>query len=150
VTVPEIVKAGSMPVGVRAATLGGLLVSGALHALMPDLWGWVLVLVALLAGLLGALTAVTFCAPCYIIVVASALVGAALTIVGAMTMVDEVECQGASWRGLSSFPGRWSCADRPFRGMCRCSTRRVSRHVVNMDLLRNPVRVPLSSASTML
>jgi hypothetical protein len=96
-----------------AAALGALLVSGALHALMPDLWGWVLVLVALLAGLLGAFTAVTFHAPSYIIVVASALVGAALTIAGAMmligmvtigelsngvavTIVDEVTHQGAS------------------------------------------------------
>src|SRR3954447_16438917 len=96
-----------------AAIVGALLVSGALHVLMPDLWGWVLVLVALLAGLLGAFTAITFHAPSYIIVVASALVGAALTIVGVMTMigivtiselsngvgvtlVDEVERQGAS------------------------------------------------------
>lgn len=97
-----------------AAALGAFLVSGALHALMPDLWGWVLVLVALLAGLLGALTAVTFHMPSYIIVVSSALLGAALTIVGVMavlgivtiselsngvgvTLVDEVERQGVSW-----------------------------------------------------
>jgi hypothetical protein len=96
-----------------AAALGALLVSGALHALMPDVWGWVLVLVALLAGLVGAFTAVTFHAPSYIIVVASALVGAALTIAGVMTLigmvtvselangvavtiVDEVAHQGAS------------------------------------------------------
>jgi len=100
-----------------AAALGALLVSGALHALMPDLWGWVLVLVALLAGLLGAFLAVTFHTPSYIIVVASALVGAALTIVGVMmvfgnvtiselangvavTLIDEVEHQGASWLWL--------------------------------------------------
>lgn len=96
-----------------AAALGALFVSGALHALMPDLWGWVLVLVALLAGLLGAFMAVTFHAPSYFIVVASALVGAALTIAGVMTLfgvvtiaelsngvavtiVDEVSRQGAS------------------------------------------------------
>jgi hypothetical protein len=96
-----------------AAALGALLVSGALHALMPDLWGWVLVIVALLAGLLGAVLAVTIDAPSYIIVVASAFVGAALAIVGimtvfgtvtiselangvAVTMVDEVVHQGAS------------------------------------------------------
>src|SRR3954452_4992307 len=73
-----------------AAALGALLVSGALHGLMPEIWGWVLVLVALLAGLLGALTAVTFHSPSYIIVVASALIGAALTIAGAMTMLGIV------------------------------------------------------------
>lgn len=111
---PEIVTAGPMPVGVRAATLGDLLVSGTPRALMPDPRGWVLVLVALLAGPLGALTAVTFHAPSYIIVVVSALVGAALTIVGAIptvrtvtisklsngvgvTLAGEVERQGASW-----------------------------------------------------
>src|SRR3954447_5380505 len=96
-----------------AAIVGALLVSGALHALMPDLWGWVLVLVALLAGLLGALMAVTFHAPSNLIVAGAAMVGAALTIVGAMmlignvtmselangvavTIVDEVAHQGAS------------------------------------------------------
>jgi hypothetical protein len=100
-----------------SAALGALLVSGALHALMPDLWGWVLVLVALLAGLLGAFTAVTFHAPSYIIVATSALVGAALTVVGVMmlignvtiselangvavTLVDEIDHQGASWLWL--------------------------------------------------
>ncbi len=89
------------------------MVSGALHALMTDLWGWVLVLVALPAGLPGAFTAVTFHAPSYIIVAASSLVGAALTIAGVMmligsvtirelangvavTIVDEVAHQGAS------------------------------------------------------
>jgi hypothetical protein len=73
-----------------AAALGALFVSGALHALMPELWGWVLVLVALLAGLLGALTAVTFHAPSYLIVIASALVGATLTIGGVMTLIGLV------------------------------------------------------------
>jgi hypothetical protein len=47
-------------------------------------------LVAHLAGLLGALTVVTFLAPSSMIVAASALIGATLTIVGAMTMVATV------------------------------------------------------------
>ncbi len=100
-TVPEFVQAGQMPIGVRAATPRCLRVKGSLHSHMPDSWGWVLVFVELFAGFPGALTEMTFNAPSDIIVVASALVGAALAIVGAMTMGDEVERRVFAGRGSS-------------------------------------------------
>jgi Domain of unknown function (DUF4203) len=99
---------------ILAAALGAIVATGLLHALFVNPWGWALVLVGLLGAVIGFWLAMALHLPGYIVVAGSALVGAALTIAGVMTMfgtitiselsngvgiavVDEVKNQGASW-----------------------------------------------------
>jgi Domain of unknown function (DUF4203) len=97
-----------------AAAAGALLASGLLHALFPEPWGWVLLLVTGIGALVGAVLSLTLHLPSHIVVIASAFVGAAMAVAGVMTLfgiitveelangvaiaiVDEAKYQGASW-----------------------------------------------------
>jgi hypothetical protein len=99
---------------IMAGAVGASLFSGILHAIFTNPWGWVAFIVALLGAILFAVGALMLNLPIYIIIVNSALGGAALAIAGVLTMlgtittgelangaavavVDEARYQGAGW-----------------------------------------------------
>jgi hypothetical protein len=99
---------------IMAGAVGASLFSGILHAIFDNPWGWVAFIVALIGAILFAVGALMLNLPIYIIIVNSALGGAALAVAGVLTMlgtittgelangatvavVDEARFQGASW-----------------------------------------------------
>jgi hypothetical protein len=99
---------------IMAGAVGASLFSGILHAIFDNPWGWVLFIVALIGAIIFAIGALVLNLPPYIIIVNSALGGAALAITGLMmilniidpeelstgatvAVVDEARFQGAGW-----------------------------------------------------
>ena len=99
---------------ILAGAVGASLFSGILHALFANPWGWVLFIVALIGALVFAVGTLVLNLPVYIVIVNSALGGAALAVAGLLTMlgtittvelangatvavVDEARFQGAGW-----------------------------------------------------
>jgi hypothetical protein len=99
---------------ILAGAVGASLFSGILHALFANPWGWLLFIVALIGALVFAVGALVLNLPVYIVIVNSALGGAALAVAGLLTMlgtittmelangatvavVDEARFQGAGW-----------------------------------------------------
>jgi hypothetical protein len=99
---------------ILAGAVGASLFSGILHALFANPWGVVLFIVALIGALVFAVGALVLNLPVYIVIVNSALGGAALAVAGLLTMlgtittvelangatvavVDEARFQGAGW-----------------------------------------------------
>jgi hypothetical protein len=102
---------------IEAAAVGALLASGLLHLLFSDPWGWVHFIVALIGAIVFAIGALVLNLPIYMVIVNSALGGAALIISGILTLlgtititelangsavavVDETRFQNASWLWL--------------------------------------------------
>jgi hypothetical protein len=94
--------------------VGASLFTGILHALFANPWGAVLFIVALIGALVFAVGALMLNLPVYIVIVNSALGGAALAVAGLLTIlgttttvelangatvavVDEARFQGAGW-----------------------------------------------------
>ena len=99
---------------IMAGAVGASLFSGILHALFANPWGGVLFIVALIGALVFAVGALVLNLPIYIVIINSALGGAALAVAGLLTMlgttttvelangatvalVDEARFQGAGW-----------------------------------------------------
>ena len=99
---------------IMVGAVGASLFSGIVHALFANPWGWVLFIVALIGALVFAVGALVLNLPVYIVIVNSALGGAALAVAGLLTMlgtittvelangatvavVDEARFQGAGW-----------------------------------------------------
>lgn len=99
---------------IQAGAVGALLFSGILHAIFSNPWGIVAFIVALIGALIFAIGALVLKLPIYIVIVNSALGGAALAVAGLLTMlgtittvelangaavavVDESRFQGAGW-----------------------------------------------------
>src|SRR5829696_6295184 len=71
--------------------VGASLFSGVLHALFTNPWGWVLFIVALIGAIIFAVGALILNLPIYIIIVNSALAGAALAVAGLLTIFGTIE-----------------------------------------------------------
>jgi hypothetical protein len=99
---------------IMAGAVGASLFSGILHALFANPWGVMLFIVALIGALVFAVGALVLNLPIYIVIINSALGGAALAVAGLLTMlgttttvelangatvavVDEARFQGAGW-----------------------------------------------------
>jgi hypothetical protein len=99
---------------IMAGAVGASLFSGILHAIFTNPWGWVLFIVALIGAIVFAVGALVLNLPIYIVIVNSALGGAAMAIAGLMMLlgriqtvelangatvavVDEARFQGAGW-----------------------------------------------------
>jgi hypothetical protein len=99
---------------IMAGAVGASLFSGILHALFANPWGAVLFIVALIGALVFAVGALVLNLPIYIVIINSALGGAALAVAGLLTVlgttttvelangatvavVDEARFQGAGW-----------------------------------------------------
>jgi hypothetical protein len=99
---------------IMAGAVGASLFTGILHALFVNPWGGVLFIVALIGALVFAVGALMLNLPVYIVIVNSALGGAALAVAGLLTIlgttttvelangatvavVDEARFQGAGW-----------------------------------------------------
>jgi hypothetical protein len=99
---------------IMAGAVGASLFSGILHALFANPWGVVLFIVALIGALVFAVGALVLNLPIYIVIINSALGGAALAVAGLLTVlgttttvelangvtvavVDEARFQGAGW-----------------------------------------------------
>ena len=97
-----------------AAGVGASLASGLLHAFFDNPWGWALFIVSLIGAIIFGIGALVLNLPIYIVIVNTALGGAALIIAGILTMlgtitvgelangasvavIDESRYQGASW-----------------------------------------------------
>ena len=76
---------------IMAGAVGASLFSGILHALFPDPWGAVLLIVALIGALVFAVGALMLNLPIYIVIVNSALAGASLAIAGLLTIFGTIE-----------------------------------------------------------
>jgi hypothetical protein len=99
---------------IMAGAVGASLFSGIVHALFTDPWGWALFIIALIGAVIFAIIALALNLPIYIVIVDSALGGAALAVAGVLTLmgsitvvelangaalavVDEARFQGAGW-----------------------------------------------------
>jgi hypothetical protein len=99
---------------IMAGAVGASLFSGILHALFANPWGVVLFIVVLIGALVFAVGALVLNLPIYIVIINSALGGAALAVAGLLTVlgttttvelangatvavVDEARFQGAGW-----------------------------------------------------
>ena len=99
---------------IMAGAVGASLFSGVLHALFANPWGGVLFIVSLIGALVFAVGALLLNLPIYIVIINSALGGAALAVAGLLTMlgttttvelangatvavIDEARFQGAGW-----------------------------------------------------
>jgi hypothetical protein len=99
---------------IMAAAVGASVFSGVLHLIFDNPWGAVLFIVALIGAIIFAAIALWLNLPIYIVIVNSALGGAALAVAGVLTLlgtitiselangatvavVDEARFQGASW-----------------------------------------------------
>jgi len=78
---------------IMAGAVGASLFSGILHALFTDPWGIVLFVVALVGAIIFAVGALVLNLPIYIIIVNSALAGAALAIAGLLTIFGTIEVE---------------------------------------------------------
>jgi len=78
---------------IMAGAVGASLFSGVLHALFTDPWGIVLFVVALVGAIIFAVGALVLNLPIYIIIVNSALAGAALAIAGLLTIFGTIEVE---------------------------------------------------------
>jgi len=78
---------------IMAGAVGASLFSGILHALFTDPWGIVLFVVALVGAIIFAVGALMLNLPIYIIIVNSALAGAALAIAGLLTIFGTIEVE---------------------------------------------------------
>ena len=76
---------------IMAGAVGASLYSGLLHALFTNPWGWVLFIVALIGAIIFAVGALILNLPIYIIIVNSALIGAALAVAGLLTIFGTIE-----------------------------------------------------------
>lgn len=99
---------------ILAGAVGASLFSGIMHALFTNPWGWTLFIIALIGAIIFAAIALFLNLPLYIVIVNSALGGAALAVAGLLTVmgritttelangatvavVDEAKFQGAGW-----------------------------------------------------
>ena len=99
---------------IMAGAVGASLFSGVLHALFTNPWGGMLFIVTLIGALVFAVGALLLNLPIYIVIINSALGGAALAVAGLLTVlgttttvelangatiavVDEARFQGAGW-----------------------------------------------------
>ena len=78
---------------IMAGAVGASLFSGVLHALFTNPWGWVLFIVALIGAIIFAVGALILNLPIYIVIVNSALGGAALAIAGLLTIFGTIEVE---------------------------------------------------------
>ena len=78
---------------IMAGAVGASLFSGILHALFTNPWGIVLFIVALVGAVIFAVGALILNLPIYIIIVNSALAGAALAIAGVLTMFGTIQVE---------------------------------------------------------
>ena len=78
---------------IMAGAVGASLFSGVLHALFTDPWGIVLFVVALVGAIIFAVGALMLNLPIYIIIVNSALAGAALAVAGLLTIFGTIEVE---------------------------------------------------------
>jgi hypothetical protein len=78
---------------IMVGAVGASLFSGVLHALFTNPWGWVLFIVALIGAIIFAVGALILNLPIYIIIVNSALIGAALAIAGLLTIFGTIEVE---------------------------------------------------------
>ncbi|MFN8590516.1 MAG: DUF4203 domain-containing protein [Thermomicrobiales bacterium] len=99
---------------IEAGAVGALLFSGILHAIFTEPWGAVAFIIAAIGAVIFAVGALLLNLPIYIVIVNSALGGAALAVAGLMMLlgrittaeiangatvavVDESKFQGAGW-----------------------------------------------------
>src|SRR5215218_5377212 len=78
---------------IMAGAVGASLFSGVLHAFFTDPWGLVLFVVALIGAIIFAVGALLLNLPIYIIIVNSALAGAALAVAGLLTIFGTIEVE---------------------------------------------------------
>jgi len=105
---------------IEAGAVGAMLFSGVLHALFTEPWGAVAFIVALIGAVIFAVGALMLNLPVYIVIINSALGGAALAISGvlmllgrisvpeigngsAVAVVDESKFQGAGWLWVAAW-----------------------------------------------
>jgi hypothetical protein len=99
---------------VLAFALGVSLSSAVLHAILGQPWEWVLLLVAVVAGCVFVAGAIALDMPVQIVIIGSAVVGAAFMLAGVMTLfgtitvddlrsgpaaaiIDQARAEGGSW-----------------------------------------------------
>ena len=99
---------------IQAGAVGALVFSGVLHAVLPNPWGVLLFIVTAIGALIFAVSALILNLPVYIVIINSAIGGAALAIAGILTILgqitvtelangatvavtDESRFQGAGW-----------------------------------------------------
>ena len=75
---------------IMAAAVGASLFSGIVHALFANPWGWTLFIIALIGAVIFAIVALALNLPIYIVIVNSALGGAALAVAGVMTLMGSI------------------------------------------------------------
>ena len=79
-----------------AGAVGASLFSGILHAIFDNPWGIVLFVVALIGAVLFAAIALFLNLPIYIVIVNSALGGAALAVAGVLVLIGNINIQELS------------------------------------------------------
>jgi hypothetical protein len=99
---------------ITAGAVGALLFSGIVHALFTNPWGWALFIIALIGAVIFAVIALALNLPIYIVIVNTAIGGAALAIAGILVLmgtinivelangatiavVDQARFHGAGW-----------------------------------------------------
>ncbi len=75
---------------IMAGAVGASLFSGILHAIFPNPWGIMLFIVALIGAIIFAAIALFLNLPIYIVIVNSALGGAALAVAGVLVLLGNV------------------------------------------------------------
>lgn len=81
---------------IMAGAVGASLFSGILHAIFDNPWGIVLFVVALIGAVLFAAIALFLNLPIYIVIVNSALGGAALAVAGVLVLIGNINIQELS------------------------------------------------------
>ena len=81
---------------IMAGAVGASLFSGILHAIFTNPWGIVLFVVALIGAVLFAAIALFLNLPIYIVIVNSALGGAALAVAGVLVLIGNIAVQELS------------------------------------------------------
>jgi hypothetical protein len=81
---------------IMAGAVGASLFSGVLHAIFDNPWGLVLFVVALVGAILFAAIALFLNLPIYIVIVNSALGGAALAVAGVLVLIGSIAIQELS------------------------------------------------------
>ena len=113
-----------------AGAVGASLFSGLLHALFTNPWGWVLFIVALIGAIIFAVGALILNLPIYIIIVNSALTGAALAIAGLLTIFGTIEVDGTRQRRHARGRERDQAGERVLALGCGLDRRRRRGHVL--------------------
>ena len=81
---------------IMAGAVGASLFSGILHAIFTNPWGIMLFIVALIGAILFAAIALFLNLPIYIVIVNSALGGAALAVAGVLVLIGNIAVQELS------------------------------------------------------